>query len=79
MACVWLRLHRAEPGDVQYLAAARRAIEFVAAMQAVDCAAPALRGAVKGSQPVWGEYLPFKCPNWAAKFLGSSGIHVVAS
>jgi hypothetical protein len=28
-----------------------------------------LRGAVKGSQPAWGEYLRLKCPNWAAKFL----------
>jgi hypothetical protein len=68
MACVWLRLHGAEPGDVQYLAAARRAIAFVAGTQAGAGAGPALRGAVKGSQPVWGEYLP-KCPNWAAKFL----------
>jgi hypothetical protein len=69
MACVWLRLHGAEPGETQFLAAARRAIAFVAGTQAGAGAGPALRGAVQGAQAVWGEYLRFKCPNWAAKFL----------
>ncbi len=30
---------------------------------------PALKGAVPGSQPLWGKYLPYRFPNWAAKFL----------
>ena len=26
------------------------------------------RGAVLGSKPFWGAYMPLKAPNWAAKF-----------
>ena len=30
---------------------------------------PAVRGAIKGSQPIWGRYAPFSYPNWATKFF----------
>ncbi len=29
---------------------------------------PALRGAIPGSKPLWGTYMRFRFPNWAAKF-----------
>lgn len=67
-AIVWLRL-----ADVavrpHYRQAARRALEHVMSTQ--DLATPNLdrRGAVKGSQPVWGRYAPLSYPNWAAKFF----------
>ena len=40
-------------------------------MEHQDVAAPnpALRGAVKGSQPIWGRYAPLSYPNWATKFF----------
>ncbi len=28
-----------------------------------------IKGGVPGSQPLWGNYLPWRFPNWAAKFL----------
>ena len=30
---------------------------------------PDMRGAIKGSQPVWGRYAPMSFPNWATKFF----------
>ncbi len=30
---------------------------------------PGVRGGIKGSHPIWGEYQRFKYPNWAAKFF----------
>lgn len=30
---------------------------------------PGMRGGVPGSKPLWGKYLPFRFPNWAAKFV----------
>jgi uncharacterized protein YyaL (SSP411 family) len=31
-----------------------------------------LRGAIKGSDPIWGKYLPLRYPNWAAKFVADA-------
>jgi len=37
--------------------------------QDVDSADLDIRGAIKGSQPIWGRYAPFSFPNWPAKFF----------
>ena len=26
------------------------------------------KGAILGSKPIWGKYMPFKAPNWGGKF-----------
>ena len=31
-----------------------------------------VRGAVAGSYPIWGGYIRFGFPNWAAKFLADA-------
>ncbi|MGH7399181.1 MAG: hypothetical protein ACRELW_16750, partial [Candidatus Rokuibacteriota bacterium] len=48
---------------------ARRANRFLKSLQ--DCAGANLnvRGAIKGSHPIWGRYLFGTYPNWAAKFF----------
>ncbi|MCA9150518.1 MAG: terpene cyclase/mutase family protein [Planctomycetales bacterium] len=33
---------------------------------------PEICGAVKGSEPIWGKYLRFRYPNWAAKFYADA-------
>jgi hypothetical protein len=67
IAICWLMLHE-DTGNVRYLEAARRANAFVRRTVRLD-APEGIRGGVKGSFPVDGDYGPFEYPNWAAKFL----------
>jgi rhamnogalacturonyl hydrolase YesR len=68
MAAQWFRLY-AVTGEPAFEEGARKANRFLRSLQ--DCATPirALRGAIKGSHPIWGRYLFGTFPNWAAKFF----------
>lgn len=68
LAIIWLKLYQST-GDQRYLDAAKRSLEFVMAHQDLNASNPAVRGAVKGSHPIWGSYAPLCYPNWAAKFF----------
>ncbi|WP_017931114.1 prenyltransferase/squalene oxidase repeat-containing protein [Robiginitomaculum antarcticum] len=45
------------------------ALDYVIRRHNVNSRNKNIRGAVKGSQPIWGGYTPLAYPNWAAKFL----------
>jgi len=68
MAAQWFRLARVT-GDRRFGDGARQATRFLKSIH--DCATsnPRIRGAVKGSHPIWGRYLFGSYPNWAAKFF----------
>ena len=68
LALVWARLF-ARSGEERWRDAARRALHYVMRRQRVDTGDPDVRGAIKGSQPVWGGYAPLALPSWAAKFF----------
>ena len=65
---VWCRLFE-RSGDERFRAAARLALQFVMGCQATATGDLDVRGAIKGSQPVWGRYAAFVFPSWAAKFF----------
>ncbi len=67
MAICWLMLYR-ETGDSRFRRAAFAANRFVRRTVSFE-GADEVRGAVKGSFPVAGEYLKFQYPNWACKFF----------
>ncbi|MGD9562328.1 MAG: hypothetical protein AB7F88_10170 [Pyrinomonadaceae bacterium] len=67
IAACWLLLHK-YTGNADYLQAARLANRFVRRTIKVDGPLE-IRGAVKGSFPISGEYCAYEYPNWAAKFL----------
>ncbi|MSS71050.1 MAG: hypothetical protein EXS64_06145 [Candidatus Latescibacteria bacterium] len=67
-AHLWLRLSEAG-GDGRFLNAALKMNDFVRSTQDLTSLNPGIRGGIKGSQPAWGAYLPFRHPNWAAKFF----------
>jgi hypothetical protein len=67
VALVWCRLFQLT-GDPRYLNAALKLNDFVAASIDLRSAWPEIRGAVKGSHPVWGHYMRFRFPSWAVKF-----------
>lgn len=64
MACIWLRDSRREK-DLRSLNAALKVIDRV--LQA-RWRLPGFGGAIPGSKPFLGRYVPLRFPNWAAKF-----------
>ena len=68
---VWCRLYQVT-GDARYLNAALKINDFVVTFIDLRSAWPEMRGAVKGSHPVWGPYMRFRLPSWAAKFTVDS-------
>lgn len=67
IAICWLMLYEAT-GHVPYRDAALAANQHVRRTMRLD-GPDDTRGAIKGSFPVWGGYLSYEFPNWAAKFL----------
>ncbi len=68
IAIVWAKMH-AVFGDHRYRQAAVSACQYVMSAQDVTGDNDDVRGAIKGSHPIWGRYSPFTYPNWAAKFF----------
>jgi hypothetical protein len=67
----WLGLFRLT-GEHKYLDAARRLNRFIIRTQDLTSTDRGVRGAIKGSHPIWAEYSPYEYPNWAAKFFVDS-------
>ena len=72
IAHCWLLLHQIT-GDEEFLDAARRANAYVRERVRVD-GEPEVRGGVKGSFPVDGEYGKFEYLSWACKFFIDANI-----
>ena len=68
MALIWLDLYELY-ADKAYLEGANKAIELVKRGQLLESDNPGLRGAIPGSDPLWGWYNDGIMPNWAAKFF----------
>jgi len=68
MALVWLELHRLR-GEPILLNAACKAIDLVKRAQPMSSSDAGIRGGIPGSDPVWGDYMYVRIPNWAAKFF----------
>ena len=67
LGIVLMKLHE-RTGEVRYRDGALGIVGFLAALQAMNDAGPARRGALPGSYPVWGFYCPLKLPSWATKY-----------
>jgi hypothetical protein len=71
MASVWLRLFDIT-GNPMYREGAQSAIKYVAATQRLRAAVTGVQGGIAGSSPIYGSYMRFKYPNWAAKFFADA-------
>jgi Squalene-hopene cyclase C-terminal domain len=67
IARCWIMLYRFTRRE-EYLRAAKAANGYVRRTIRTD-GPEGIRGGVKGSFPIWGEYLSYEYPNWAAKFF----------
>lgn len=68
LAILWLELYRQQP-DPRFAEAAVSLLEEIKATQSLVTSHSGIRGGIAGSLPVWGPYIPFAYPNWAAKFF----------
>ena len=68
MSLIWMRLFERQ-GDARLMDAATLAIDTVKRAQVMHTSASELLGAIPGSDPVWGAYMRFAYPDWAAKFF----------
>ncbi|MDP9286437.1 MAG: hypothetical protein M3P41_15990 [Actinomycetota bacterium] len=64
LARLYVRTHQQ-----QYLEVCRRLLDFLAYAQRVSAVGKDRTGALPGSYPVWGRYVPLKYPSWATKFF----------
>jgi len=68
MASIWYKMSEYFE-DERLLATANKALDYVLKTHDIDTKNENIRGAVKGSHPIWGNYAPLAYPNWATKFL----------
>jgi uncharacterized protein YyaL (SSP411 family) len=64
---VWQKLDRIDH-KTRYSDVVRRVHKFLKSTQDMKNPNPGLRGGIRGSFPVNGQYLRYRVPNWAAKF-----------
>jgi hypothetical protein len=68
LGIIFMRLH-AQSHDGRYLAAARKLLDFLAWVQALNAEGVDRAGAIAGAYPIWGFYCPLKYPSWATKYF----------
>jgi len=68
VSVIWLKLYK-YTGENKYLDAARKMNAFLKVSQEISTKDRNLKGAIKGSYPLYGRYEPWFYPNWAAKFF----------
>lgn len=67
-AIVWARLFAQRQGQ-SYRTGVLRALDYVMSTQNITTGDVDVRGAIKGSHPIWARYAPMSFPNWATKFF----------
>jgi len=65
---IWAKLFD-RTGLEQYRRAVIRSLDYVMGRQDIYTGNLDIRGAIKGSFPIWGQYAPLSFPNWPAKFF----------
>lgn len=68
LAIVWAKMFKAT-GDPVWRDAAVKALRYVMGKQRLDTGNVNIRGAIKGSFPIWGPYSRLTFPNWPTKFF----------
>jgi hypothetical protein len=72
---VWICIHSNIAENKEYMGRVRDEIQNIKRYQRINHTS--LHGSIKGSHPVWGEYMRFRYPNWAAKFFIDALLQVV--
>ena len=68
LGVILMKRHR-RTGDEGCLRTARALLDFLAYAQELNSVGSDRSGAIAGSFPIWGRYVPLKYPSWATKFF----------
>jgi hypothetical protein len=71
MANIWIRLAEIT-GDTTWLERVPAVLTFLKRTQNRRSCEPGVRGGIKGSWPVGGDYGPYEVLNWATKFFADA-------
>jgi hypothetical protein len=71
MAIIWLKIFQLN-NDRHFLDAAKKIIIQLKHLQNIKSLNSGIRGGIAGSYPIWGSYMQFSYPNWAAKFFADA-------
>jgi hypothetical protein len=71
IAIIWFKLFQLTR-ETKFFTAAQRISESLKMTHDLKARNKGIRGAISGSLPVWGGYLQFAYPNWAAKFFADA-------
>jgi hypothetical protein len=71
IAIIWLKIYQLNK-DARYLNAALKILDQLKEVQNIKSTNPGIRGGIAGSYPIWGTYMRFSYPNWAAKFFADA-------
>lgn len=73
LAILWLKIYQLN-NDARFVNSALKLIDHLKQLQDIRNPNPGIMGGIAGSYPVWGEYMEFSYPNWAAKFFADAVI-----
>lgn len=68
MSIIWSKLYLITK-DIRFFNAALKINSALKKIQISQHSDSPINGAIKGSHPIYGAYMPFSFPNWAAKFF----------
>lgn len=71
LSIIWLKLYQ-QFKDKRFLLSSLKLNNYLKTNQVLSKRNPKINGAVKGSDPIWGNYSRFKFPNWGTKFFCDS-------
>jgi uncharacterized protein YyaL (SSP411 family) len=71
MAIIWLKIFQLN-NDHHYLDTAKKIITQLKHLQNTQSLNSGIHGGIAGSYPIWGSYMQFSYPNWAAKFFADA-------
>ncbi len=71
LSIIWFKIYELTD-DIRYLNGALNATDLLGHLQPINSRFKEIKGAVKGSHPIWGKYAPLQYPNWATKFFADA-------
>jgi hypothetical protein len=71
ISIIWLKIYKLKRDD-RFLRSARLIIDQLKRVHSLKSINPGIRGGIAGSYPIWGQYMQFRYPNWAAKFFADA-------
>ncbi len=77
---ICLMIFEERESDLRIINAATKLIDYVCKTQSlwIRLLLPSVRGAVAGSEPLWGRYMLGRYPNWAAKYHCDALMRLIA-